>query len=204
MALKAGTEDKKKVYLAAGLGVLVLGLAAHTLLSGPDTPVVTTPPTTATASPAAGRAATAHAATHAGTASTTLDPTLHPELMAENESFVYSGTGRNIFSLNSAPPAALVPSKIEPVKGQIRPAPQIAQGPPALPPPPAIDLKFFGYEAQHDGSRKAFLLHGDDVFIASEGDVVSHRYKVVKIAATSIQVEDLPYHDTQSLPLIAN
>jgi hypothetical protein len=199
MALKVGTEDKKKVYIAAGLGVLVLGLAVHTLLGGSDTPTVAP-----AAAPATARVAPARAAAHAGTAATSLDPTLHPELMAENEAFVYHGTGRNIFSLMGAP-AVVQMAKIEKVKAQIRPTTvPVTTVAAAPPPPPAIDLKFYGYETQHDGSRKAFLLHGDDVFIASEGDVVSHRYKVVKIALNSIQVEDLPYHDTQSLPLTAN
>ncbi|MGH9585768.1 MAG: hypothetical protein ACRD3F_02365, partial [Acidobacteriaceae bacterium] len=77
----------------------------------------------------------------------------------------------------------------------------VAQGPP---PPPAIDLKFFGFEAHSGGSRKAFLLHGDDVFIAATGDVVDHRYKVVQISPVSIQIQDIPYNDTQTLPLIQN
>jgi hypothetical protein len=34
--------------------------------------------------------------------------------------------------------------------------------------------------------------------------VVSHRYRVVKIATNSVMVEDLPYHNTQSLPLVVN
>jgi hypothetical protein len=94
------------------------------------------------------------------------------------------------------------PPKIEQVKGPIRPQPvvpqpQIAQGPP---PPPPIDLKFFGYEAA-GGARKAFLLHGDDVFIAVEGDVVDHHYKVLKITPLSIQVTDLLYNNTQTLAL---
>jgi hypothetical protein len=124
-----------------------------------------------------------------------LDPTLHPEVMAGAEALEYSGVGRNIFSLVSEPP------KIEQVQGPIRPQPiaqpQIAQGPP---PPPPIDLKFFGYEAA-GGARKAFLLHGDDVFIAVEGDVVDHHYKVVKITPLSIQVTDLLYNNTQTLAL---
>jgi hypothetical protein len=125
-----------------------------------------------------------------------LDPTLHPEWMAAAESLKYQGNGRNIFSMTSTP-------VIEPVKGPVRPStqPPIALGPP---PPPPIDLKFFGYEAHSGGDRKVFLLHGDDVFIASAGDVVDHRYKVVQIAPFSIQVEDLPYNNTQTLPLIQN
>jgi hypothetical protein len=127
-----------------------------------------------------------------------LDPTLHPEWMAAAESLEYSGKGRNIFSMFSAAPV------IEQAKGPIRPStpgPAVASGPP---PPPPIELKFFGYEANKGGSRKAFLLHGEDVFIAAEGDVVDHRYKVVKIAPFSMQVEDIPYHNTQTLPLVQN
>ncbi len=82
----------------------------------------------------------------------------------------------------------------------VRVHPMVAQGPP----PPPIDLKFFGYEAHTGGQRKVFLLHGDDVFIASVGDVVDHRYKVVQIAPFSIQIEDIPFNNTQTLPLIQN
>ncbi len=207
MALKVGTEDRKKVAVAAALGLVALLLAARTIFGGPDTPSIPPPqpiPVSATPAPAPS-SRTAPPSGPAGVTSpsaNTLDPTLHPELMAENESFVYGGNGRNIFSMNSAPAASALP--IERVKAPIRPTVQIAQVAAGPPPPPAIDLKFFGYSARHDGSRKAFLLHGDDVFIAAEGDVVSHRYRVVKIAATNVTVEDLPYHNTQSLPLVMN
>jgi hypothetical protein len=123
-----------------------------------------------------------------------LDPTLHPELMAGAEALEYSGAGRNIFSMMSTP--VEIPKVIAQVRPNV-PQPVIAQGPP---PPPAIDLKFFGYEA-NNGVKKAFLLKGDDVFIASEGDVVDHHYKVVKISPLSIQVTDLLYNNTQTLPL---
>ena len=126
-----------------------------------------------------------------------LDPTLHPELMAQAESIEYTGKGRNIFSMFSEP-------VIEPVKTPIRPQPDVPQPPPGPPPPPPIDLKFFGYEARQGGARRAFLLHGDDVFIAGEGDVVDHHYRVVKIAPMSVQIEDIPYNNTQTLPLIQN
>jgi hypothetical protein len=90
---------------------------------------------------------------------------------------------------------------IEPPKAPPRPLEPVAELPP---PPPPIDLKFFGYEAHSGGDRKAFLLHGDDVFIAAQGDVVDHRYKVVAIAPMSIQVEDIPFNNTQTLPLVQN
>ncbi len=199
MAIKLGTEDRKKTAIAAALGLAALLYAAYTLFGGPSTPAPPSPqPVSSLPSPGATRTTAASSTT---ARASTLDPSLHPELMAENEAFVYKGTGRNIFSLNAAPVVNV--AKIEKLKGSIRPSQPVYTPPLGPPPPPAIDLKFFGYSAQRD-VRKAFLLHGDDVFIASEGDVVSHRYRVVKIAANSVMVEDLPYHNTQSLPLVVN
>ncbi len=71
-------------------------------------------------------------------------------------------------------------------------------GPPPLPP---IDLKFFGVATAANGTRRAFLLHGEDVFLASAGDVVQRRYKVGAIAANSIEVEDLTDNNRQTLVL---
>ena len=104
--------------------------------------------------------------------------------MAQARSLEYTGNGRNIFSLTSVP--VPIPTPIKTARNT--PPPDIAQGPPPPPPPPPIDLKFFGLGRQ-SGVRRAFLLKGDDIFIASEGDVVDHRYKVVKIAPMSVQVE---------------
>ena len=95
-----------------------------------------------------------------------LDPTLHPEWMAATESMTYSGTGRNIFSAQSAP------VEVEKPKFNPRSQPVADLGPPPPPPPPPIELKFFGFSAVKTGVRKAFLLHGEDVFIANEGDGV--------------------------------
>lgn len=218
MALKIGTEDKKKVMIAAALGVVVLGAVFYdffVLGGGSSRPAPTPAPVVATA-PAATSVPAARigpapvsrqrviSANHApevvkvAGSMASLDPTLHPELMAQAESLEYTGKGRNIFSLFSAP------VQIEQPKGPIRQqqiAPPVAMGPP---PPPPIDLKFFGYESQQGGAKRVFLLHGDDVFIAAEGDVVDHHYRVVKIAPFSVQVEDIPYKNTQTLPLIQN
>jgi hypothetical protein len=210
MAMKIGAEDKKKVAIAAVLGVVVLGLVIYNLVNvfgggSTTTPVAQNPaavpaPTPARTAPSAGRQRVipgrVHEATKISGPLAGLDPTLHPEVMAQAESIEYTGKGRNIFSMFSEP-------VIEPVKEPIRPQP-VAQVPTGPPPPPPIDLKFFGYETHQGGARKAFLLHGDDVFIAAEGDVVDHHYKVVKILPLSVQIEDIPYNNTQTLPLIQN
>ena len=207
-----GTDDKKKVAAAAALGFIVLALAYHTLFGGPaaNLPAASVPATTSAAAPVrpadpanevGGRSALSAGV---GVADSSLDPALHPELMAENENYLYAGNGRNIFSGTTEAPAA-VAIAIPKVTGQVRPQPvSIAAVNTGPPPPPTIDLRFFGYAARGNGVRRAFLLHGDDVFVASEGDVVSHRYRVVRIAPTSVEIEDLPYHDTQTLPLTQN
>ena len=201
MALKVGAEDKKKVYLAGGLGVVVVGLAIYTFFGGstpapaPRPPVA---PTQARRAAASGGAVT-HEAAKLPNDAVNLDPTLHPELMAQAESLEYTGTGRNIFSLTSVPIA--IP---QPIKSARNTAPPPPTGPPPPAPPPPIDLTFFGYSARPSGLRRAFLLKGDDVFIASEGDIVDHRYKVTQIEKTSVQVEDIPYAHSQSLPLVQN
>lgn len=196
MALRLGTENKRNVAIAATLGIIVVGLVIwevyHFFLSPSPVPA---PPPAATASVGAA-AGSGQNAERIPVNLSKLDPTLHPEIMAEAESLQYTGSGRNIFSMNSAPPV-----KIEQVKGPVRPVQQqVAQGPSGPPPPPPIDLQFFGYEARGN-MRKAFLLHGNNIFIASEGEVVDHRYKVVKILPFSVQVTDLLYNHTESLPL---
>ncbi len=198
-----GTGDKRKLALAVVLGIVVLALAVHTIFGGPvTTPLPSAVPVRSVNATAAPAASNTRSVSGVAVTGASIDPSLHPELMAENENYQYAGSGRNIFSQTSAPPPRSV--AIEEVKAPIRPFSQ--QPPPSTgpPPPPAIDLKFFGFAARKNGSRRAFLTHGDDVFVASEGDVVSHRYRVVRITPTSIDVEDMGYHNTQTLPLVLN
>lgn len=207
MALKLGTENKKQVAIAGVLGVVVLGLVIKTLVSSFSGPAPVLPPAAQNTSssaaaqpPAPVRITASREAIKAPRLNASLDPTLHFEIMAQAESLNYTGRGRNIFSQSSAP-LPVIPKVTAPIRPNLVPVTSVATGPP---PPPPIDLKFFGYSAQKSGTRKAFLLHGDDVFIASEGEVVDHRYKVVKISAFTVEMEDLPNHDTQTLTLTPN
>jgi hypothetical protein len=138
--------------------------------------------------------------------SSSLDPTLDETAMLRTESLVYSGTGRNIFSLVYVPPAPKIPD----VPFSARPTGPVAPPLPTPPPPtcppscPPINLKFFGVATRTNGTRQAFLLSGEDVYLAAQGDIVARKYRIVSISANSIQVEDLTNHNTQTLPLQSN
>jgi hypothetical protein len=222
--MKIGTEDKKKLMTAGVLGffaIFAVGYLYYSLFGGPATPPPAPPVivdktvpgsggTTATASvvpglasPAVTKGAPGKAAVKVATVSGQLDPTLHMEGMLAAEALVYTGTGRNIFAAgpqqNPAPVLEKAKFDARP-KGPVGPVVPVNLGPP---PPPPINLKFFGVATQK-GVRRALLLSGDDVFLASAGDIVQRRYRIVTIAANSITVEDLPNSNQQSLPLTAN
>lgn len=203
MAIRLGAEDKKKRLIAMIMVPLALTAFAYILwnLVGGS---AATPPPTAERAPLVSTAPRntsvsgqqGHAAQHLESA-TALDPTLHPEWMAKAENTTYTGTSRNIFSKDSLPPAAMNAAIEKPI-GSVRTGPVVPAGPP---PPPAIDLKFYGFATEQGGHKLIFLSHGDDVFIAKEGDVVDGRYKVVQIEPTSVVIEDLSYNDNQTLTL---
>jgi hypothetical protein len=206
----AASEERKKMLAVAAFVVIASALVyfEYFYTSTPTTPapaeVATAPAASTGSSPAAAVNPTsaAKSAKTVGTTSAALDPTLHMEAMLVSESVEYAGSGRNIFSPNSAPPV-VIQKPIAPARIQATlapPAPVMAQGPP---PPPPIDLKFFGVETSN-GKRMAFLLHGDIVYVASAGDVVLRRYRVISIDAKTIDVEDMQSNNKQTLPLLAN
>jgi hypothetical protein len=215
----AGQEDRKKMMAVAGFVVIAGGLLYYELYGGtsapapPAAPVVVTVPAPGAGGTASGETAASEgsaggpAAKVVGTTSGTLDPTLHMDAMLVSESVEYAGYGRNIFSTNSAPPPVVIPKPVASARqlaAQVQ-APVVQTCPPNCPPPPPpppIDLKFFGIETMADGQRKAFLLHDDVVVVASAGDVVLRRYRVVTIEAKTIQVEDMQNKNTQTLPLL--
>jgi hypothetical protein len=203
--MRTGTEDKKKVAILGSL-IGVIAIVAiwqfHNLLGGSSTPTpravpvaVTAPSTANTARPGQSDGPEAQRVS----TSTNLDPTLHLEKLAHAEDMEYRGNGRNIFSAESAP------VRIEtPVKTARNTPPPVVTGPPPVPQPPAIDLKYFGYSQASDKSIRAFLVHGEDIFMARPGEVVDHRYKVNAINPGSVQVTDLAYNNTQTVPLSSN
>ena len=198
------TEQQKKIFAGGAFAVMAAGVLYFELSGSGGAPAPSQAPVITTAGGPA--AASGEGRSGGGSAKNAprnvaeLDPTLRMGPMLVTESLVYSGTGRNIFSTASAPIA--IPTPVASARPE--PAPPTVITPVGPPPLPPIDLKFFGTATTASGSRQAFLLRGDDVFLASAGDVVQRRYKVVSIAANSILVEDLVNSNRQTLPLLVN
>lgn len=210
--MNLGARSPKQMVLAGVLGVAALiavvyiGVQVNETFGGgsstPATPAASVP-VAPQVSEAPVAANTAKAAKPIGKTSASLDPTLHMEAMLVSESVVYAGSGRNIFSPNSAPPPVVIqkpiaPARPQPVVQQVQAPPVPATCPPQCPP---IDLKFFG-TVSSNGKQRAFLLHDDNVYLASAGDVVLRRYRVISIEVRSIQVEDMQNNNKQMLPLL--
>jgi hypothetical protein len=231
--MKAGTENRNKTVAAGVLGACALiGVVymLYTVFGGSSAP---TPPSTivpvartmgstsaalsesgsssrAGASNAGARPAAMPTGNAAGvaakkmaTSSASLDPTLDQSAMLRTEHLVYAGSGRNIFSAIYTPPVA-IPTPVAPARKNAPPPTPVFHGPVGPPPPPPINLKFFGTATRANGVRQAFLLQGEDVFLASQGDIVARKYRIVSISANSVQVEDMANNNTQTLPLQSN
>ncbi len=209
--MKAGTENRQKTLMAGVLGVLALGACIYLYeqMFGDSTPapapapvIVTVPVKTPGASGSGGKAKVLPNTAAA------LDPTLHMGAMLVTEQVEYAGTGRNIFSMTSAPAPVDIPKPIAVARINTPPPPPPPPPVPQTCPPtcPPIPLKFFGTITSAKGTRQAFLLsaNGEDVFPAAVGDIVMRRYKVISISANSIQIEDMPNGNKQMLPLLAN
>jgi hypothetical protein len=137
----------------------------------------------------------------------TVDPTIRIDLLAKVQTVNLAGGERNLFQFGAAPPPPVKPEahlfpKLPP-SGAASSAPEIqSQLPEVKVPPPPVPFKLYGYSTNpRTGTKKAFFLQGDDIVVAAEGELVQHRFKVVKIGIDSCVVEDTEFKNQQTLKL---
>jgi len=183
--VKVGTENKTKTILAVVLAVIAIILVVRAFSGGGES----------SAPPQAAQHGASHPArkpAHTLLAQS-LDPSLRFDLLKVTEDVTYKGSGRNIFTDSAPPPPIPTPLPPDPTPN---PAPVVQQAPP-------IDLKFYGYAGPKGGNRQIFLLRGEDIFLAREGQIIDRRYKIMHIGPNSVEIQDVLTNHTETKPLTA-
>ena len=194
--MKLGAENRKQVIALSVLGGLALLLVLRAALSSnaPEPTPVAPVATAMNAAPARpGRPAGKTRNTRLARGPNSIDPTLRFDWLKTSEDTKYEGNGRNIFLAQAEIPTPVAPGHTD--------ADKAAEGPQAPPPPPPINLKFYGFASKPGEPKKIFLSQGEDVFIATEGQVIDRRYKVLRISPMSVEIEDMLNNNRQSIPL---
>jgi len=191
--VELGTKNRKEVIALAVLGGIAALTTARMFLFSPGAPQTAGTQVASASAPKPIMRRTASGKFEKAP-EPRLDPTLDLDLLRQGEQIKYAGNARNIFAAGSAPPLANGTT-------DHRPKHPVVEAPPQPPPPPPINLKFFGFASKPGEPKKIFLSQGDDIFIASEGDIVNRRYRVVHISPASVDIEDVLYNNRQSIPL---
>ena len=138
-----------------------------------------------------------------------LDPTLRLDLLEKLEKVKVEGSGRSLFEYSTQP----TPQQLAQVKEVAKIIPKHTAYGPQQPPPtppkvepqaPPIPLKFYGFiNPAKIGDKRAFFLDGEDIIVATEGQLIKNRYKIVRIRINSATVEDTQFKNgQQTLPLV--
>ena len=117
MAIALGTENKRQVYIAIALAAIIVvagGYELYNSFGASPTPAPAVPARTTATARGTNQRANAAGPQAQHLASNNIDPTLHFDKLAQSEDVVYSGTGRNIFSAESAP----IPGQSRPLKAR--------------------------------------------------------------------------------------
>jgi hypothetical protein len=186
--MKAGFEERRKVYAVIALMALAAFLFFRFFNSGGNSPVAAaTPPTAAPGSTKA----------PAGKPVLNLDPSLRLSTLRAVENQEYKGSGRNIFEYA----AEKLPVIKTPVVTPPPPPQPCPPNCPPPPPPPPIPLKFYGFASRPGEPTRIFLAEGEDIFIGGEGEIINRRYRILHIGKTSVEIEDTLNNNRQSIPL---
>jgi hypothetical protein len=133
-----------------------------------------------------------------------VDPTLRLDLLERLQSLDEVPTGRSLFDIGPSP--AQVAAMAAQIHGPTI-VPKQTAPPPAIvasgPPPLNIPLKFYGYVKPGDQREtcRGFFMDGDNVLVATEGEVLKQKYRVLALSAKSARLEDIQLKQQQTLPV---
>jgi hypothetical protein len=227
--MRLGTENKKAVYALAILGVVLLGSLYYNSSdtpssSGTAAPAAAVPPPPMAGTPDTDSNVPARVPGRANANAEfrpvlhskhkedqidpmSVDPSLRLDLLAKIQDEKPPAAERNLFQIGTEPPKPedklkgpepkiLVAKTMGPT-----PLPEPAKPAPP-PPPPPINVKYYGFASPTtSGHKRGFFMDGDDILIKAEGDTLKGHYRVVRLNATSVVVEDTDSKRQQTLPM---
>jgi len=131
------------------------------------------------------------------------NPALHWDALRRARETEYKGSGRNPFSLQAEPVAAVnsalaATGATAPLRRRICPCPE----PPPQPPTWPGNVSFFGYGTVPNGTaRLAFLSVDGEVQVVGEGDTLLGRYRILQVNNGNLEFQDIStgLHSTKSL-----
>lgn len=135
-----------------------------------------------------------------------IDPTLRLDLLVRLQ-FVKPAVGeRNLFQTGPAPvspEAALALAKHAPILTP-KPLPGSMANAGNTGPVVNIPLKYYGFvrAAGRGENNRGLFLDGDNVLVATEGELLKQRYLVVELKDNSARLEDVQIKQGQTLPVV--
>ena len=144
---------------------------------------------------------------------TDVDPTLRTDVLTKLAAVKIERVERSLFDFGAGGVEAAKPKQpeptiakvIKPKRGTVMLGPEPPPPPPpppVKPPPPPIPLKFYGNALPlKGGAKRVFCMQGEEILTPAEGEVIQRRYKIIKVNATTVVVEDLDYKHQQTMPI---
>jgi len=136
-----------------------------------------------------------------------IDPTLKLWLLDRVRTVKPIEGGRNLFETGPELAQGSVPAVPKVAKMPPKPLPPVGPMPPvvaAAAPPVNIPLRYYGFVKpswRGDGNR-GYFMEGENILMATEGDVLEGQFLVVALSPNKARVEDIRLKQGQDLPLI--
>ncbi|HEX5413719.1 MAG TPA: hypothetical protein VFZ27_17890 [Terriglobia bacterium] len=67
--------------------------------------------------------------------------------------------------------------------------------------PPPIPLRAIGYSERGGAGPEAYLMDNNDVYVVHDGDLLSNRFRILKITSTNVEVQDGASGEKAQLPI---
>lgn len=120
------------------------------------------------------------------------DPAYQMQALQEFKSSPLPDVNRDPFNFG-APPVSPAQKAAE--------AARAAAAANAPPPPPRMPFRAIGYSVKAGVGPQAFLADSDQVYVVHDGELISGRYRIIKITTSMVEVQDASSGETAQLPI---